>query len=80
MRAEDLFKERKSVKITTWSISRAGLARDLLPLVRLILEKADDYGSLNINTQNYLLNFSGARNQMSDQSQLHFVTFTPMVA
>lgn len=57
MRAEDVLKERKPMKITTWSISRAGLARDLRPLVSLVLEKAEIHGSLNKASQKYLVEF-----------------------
>lgn len=57
MRAEDLFKERKPLKITTWSISRSDLARDLRPLVKLVLEKSENHGSLNNSSQKYLVEF-----------------------
>lgn len=58
MRAEDLFRARKPVTLTSWSISRAGLARSLRPLVRLILEQAENHGSLNASTKGYLVKFS----------------------
>jgi hypothetical protein len=58
MRAEDLFRGRsKPAKITTWSISRANLARDLRPLVELILEKANHHGTLRKDMKGYLSKF-----------------------
>ena len=58
MRAEDLFRGRsKAASVTTWSISRTRLASDLQPLVRLILEQADNHGSIRRTTKESLLRF-----------------------
>ncbi|MEB3168527.1 MAG: hypothetical protein VKK97_07310 [Synechococcaceae cyanobacterium] len=59
MRAEDLFRGRsKPASVTTWSISRKRLASDLQPLVTLILEQADNHGTLKKATKGYLQKFS----------------------
>lgn len=58
MRAEDLFRGRKPVNVTAWSISRRDLSQDLLPLVRLILDQAENHGALRKSTKDYLLKFS----------------------
>jgi hypothetical protein len=57
MRAEDLFRVRKPAKVTTWSISRKNLARGLRPLVQLILEQADNHGTLQKATKDTLVKF-----------------------
>jgi len=57
MRAESLFRGRKAARITSWSISRASLAKRMLPLAKLILEKADSHGALNNATKKYLNDF-----------------------
>ena len=56
-RAEDKLRNRKPSSITNWSISRAGLAKELRPLVTLILENAEKHGTLNSNTRKYLEQF-----------------------
>lgn len=57
MRAEDLFRGRQPATVTTWSISRSALARDLLPLVKLILERADNHGALKADMKERLTKF-----------------------
>lgn len=57
MRAEGLFRDRKDSRITTWSISRVALAKRMLPLARLLLEKADSHGALGTTTKKYLTDF-----------------------
>lgn len=57
MRAESLFRDRKAARITTWSISRASLARRMLPLAKLILERSDSHGALTNATKKYLDDF-----------------------
>ncbi|NDC39476.1 MAG: hypothetical protein EBZ48_15795 [Proteobacteria bacterium] len=57
MRAEDLLRGRKAVRITSWSISRASLARKMVPLAELLIEKSDSHGALNSSTKKYLKDF-----------------------
>ena len=57
MRAESLFRDRKTATVTSWTISRAHLAKRMLPLAKLILEKADSHGALNHTTKKYLTDF-----------------------
>ncbi|MEB3185040.1 MAG: hypothetical protein VKM97_04055 [Cyanobacteriota bacterium] len=58
MRAEDLFRGRsKAVSVSTWSVSSKSLARDLQPLVRLILEQADNHGTLRKITKACLVKY-----------------------
>lgn len=57
VRAEDLFRDRKPSSVSSWSISRAGLAKDLLPLAKLILDNADSHGNLNSSTKSFLAKF-----------------------
>ncbi len=57
MRAEDLFRKRKPVGVTSWSISRAGLAERIAPLVKLIIEKAYSHGAHDSTTKKNLENF-----------------------
>jgi hypothetical protein len=58
MRVENLFNRReKAKKLTTWSVLSPGLARELLPLVKLILDKADTHGSLDKPTKRNLMKF-----------------------
>jgi len=57
VRAEDLFRDRKSSSVSSWTISRAGLAKDLLPLAKLILDNCDSHGNLNNSTKKFLAKF-----------------------
>lgn len=57
VRAESLIRDRKASGLTSWSISRAHLAKKILPLARLILERADSHGALNHSTKKYLHDF-----------------------
>jgi len=45
------------VRITSWSISRASLARKMVPLAELLIDKSDGHGALNGSTKKYLKDF-----------------------